>query len=233
MSSAAMRPLKVGLILPHWTPLPHDAPHWFATEVPRDVPRWSDLLALARQAEAAGFDSLWLVDHLLIRFAAVSEQFGRPVLPELAAAAPVGVWECWSLLAALSAVTERVTLGTLVTCTSYRNPALLAKIADTVDEISGGRVMLGVGAGDYEDEHRSFGMRWDHRVSRFDEALQILHPIMRQGRVDFAGAYYQARDCELRPRGPRPQGPPLMIGALGHGPRMLELVARYADVWNG
>src|SRR5215213_7241251 len=233
MTSTATRPLNVGLVLPHWTALPLDVPHWSVTELPAEVPRWADLLALAQQVETAGFDSLWLVDHLLIRWAVVAAQFGREVLPALAAAAPVGVWECWSLLAALAAVTERITLGALVTCTSYRNPALLAKVADTVDEISGGRVMLGVGAGDYEDEHRSFGMRWDHRVSRFDEALQILHPLMRHGRVDFAGAYYQARDCELRPRGPRPQGPPVLIGALGHGPRMLDLVARYADVWNG
>jgi alkanesulfonate monooxygenase SsuD/methylene tetrahydromethanopterin reductase-like flavin-dependent oxidoreductase (luciferase family) len=224
MTSTATRPLNVGLVLPHWTALPLDVPHWSVTELPAEVPRWADLLALAQQVETAGFDSLWLVDHLLIRWAVVAAQFGREVLPALAAAAPVGVWECWSLLA---------TLGALVTCTSYRNPALLAKVADTVDEISGGRVMLGVGAGDYEDEHRSFGMRWDHRVSRFDEALQILHPLMRHGRVDFAGAYYQARDCELRPRGPRPQGPPVLIGALAHGPRMLDLTARYADVWNG
>jgi alkanesulfonate monooxygenase SsuD/methylene tetrahydromethanopterin reductase-like flavin-dependent oxidoreductase (luciferase family) len=233
MTSTATRPLNVGLVLPHWTALPLDVPHWSVTELPAEVPRWADLLALAQQVETAGFDSLWLVDHLLIRWAVVAAQFGREVLPALAAAAPVGVWECWSLLAALAAVTERITLGALVTCTSYRNPALLAKVADTVDEISGGRVMLGVGAGDYEDEHRSFGMRWDHRVSRFDEALQILHPLMRHGRVDFAGAYYQARDCELRPRGPRPQGPPVLIGALAHGPRMLDLTARYADVWNG
>ena len=106
-------------------------------------------------------------------------------------------------------------------------------MADTVDEISGGRLILGLGAGDYEDEHRAFGMRWDHRVSRFAEALAIIHPLLRHGRVDFAGEYYQARDCELRPRGPRPAGPPILIGALAHGPRMLDLTARYADVWNG
>jgi alkanesulfonate monooxygenase SsuD/methylene tetrahydromethanopterin reductase-like flavin-dependent oxidoreductase (luciferase family) len=226
------RPLKIGLILPHWTALPCDAPYWWATELGAEVPRWSDLLAMAQQAEAAGFDSLWLVDHLLIRCAAVNEQYGRPVPPELAAAS-VGVWECWSLLAALAATTTRIELGTLVSCTNYRNPALTAKMADTVDEISGGRLILGLGAGDYEDEHRSFGMRWDHRVSRFAEALAIIHPLLREGRVDFTGIYEQSRDCELRPRGPRPSGPPIMIGTLAHGPRMLELTARYADMWNG
>jgi alkanesulfonate monooxygenase SsuD/methylene tetrahydromethanopterin reductase-like flavin-dependent oxidoreductase (luciferase family) len=233
MASASTCPLGVGLILPHWSALPPKVPHWFATELPREVPRWSDLLALARQAEAAGCDSLWLVDHVLVRWAAVRAQYGGEVPPELAAAPPVGVWECWSLLAALAATTARVALGSIVTCTGYRNPALLAKMADTVDEISGGRLILGLGAGDFEDEHRAFGMRWDHRVGRFAEALAIIHPLLRRGCVDFAGTYYSARDCELRPRGPRPAGPPLLIGALAHGPRMLELTARYADTWNG
>jgi alkanesulfonate monooxygenase SsuD/methylene tetrahydromethanopterin reductase-like flavin-dependent oxidoreductase (luciferase family) len=233
MANAPARPLKVGLILPHWTALPPGTPYWWASDLPSDVPRWPDLLALARQAEAAGLDSLWLVDHALIRCAAVDVQYGRTPAHGLAATAPVGVWECWSLLAALAAATERITLGPLVSCTGYRNPALLAKIAESVDEISGGRLILGLGAGDYEDEHRSFGMRWDHRVGRFAEALAIVHPLLRHGHVDFAGEYYQARDCELRPRGPRPGGPPILIGALAHGPRMLDLVARYADVWNG
>jgi alkanesulfonate monooxygenase SsuD/methylene tetrahydromethanopterin reductase-like flavin-dependent oxidoreductase (luciferase family) len=233
MSRASTRPIGVGLVLPHWTALPSEVPYWFATDSPREVPRWTDLLALARQAEAVGCDSLWLIDHLLIRWAVVRAQYGGKVLPALAAAPPVGVWECWSLLAALGATTERVALGSIVTCTGYRNPALLAKMAETVDEISGGRLILGLGAGDFEDEHRAFGMRWDHRVSRFAEALAIIHPLLRRGHVDFAGAYYSARDGELRPRGPRPGGPPLLIGALDHGPRMLELTARYADTWNG
>jgi alkanesulfonate monooxygenase SsuD/methylene tetrahydromethanopterin reductase-like flavin-dependent oxidoreductase (luciferase family) len=136
-------------------------------------------------------------------------------------------------LAALAAATGHVGLGTLVACTGYRNPALLAKMADTVDEIGGGRLVLGLGAGDYEEEHQAFGFRWDHRVGRFAEALAIVAGLLRGGRVDFAGEYYAARDCELRPRGPRPHGPPLLIGALAHGPRMLRLTAQYADLWNG
>jgi alkanesulfonate monooxygenase SsuD/methylene tetrahydromethanopterin reductase-like flavin-dependent oxidoreductase (luciferase family) len=233
MTSTATRPLNVGLVLPHWTALPLDVPHWSVTELPAEVPRWADLLALAQQVETAGLDSLWLVDHLLIRWAVAAAQFGREVPPALAAAPPVGVWECWSLLAALAAVTERITLAPLVSCTNYRNPALLAKMATTVDEIAGGRLILGLGAGDFADEHHTFGFPWDRRVSRFAEALQIVQPLLRCGRVDFAGEFFQARDCELRPRGPRPQGPPLLIGALAHGPRMLDLTARYADVWNG
>jgi len=111
-------------------------------------------------------------------------------------------------LAALAAVTERVELGTLVTCTSFRNPALLAKMADTVEEISDGRLILGLGAGYYEPEYRAFGFPFDHRVGRFEEALQIVYGLLRRGTIDFNGQYYQARDCELTPRGPRPGGLP-------------------------
>jgi alkanesulfonate monooxygenase SsuD/methylene tetrahydromethanopterin reductase-like flavin-dependent oxidoreductase (luciferase family) len=233
MTSSSTRPLKVGLFLPTWTAIPRDLPHWWAAEVTGDVPRWPDLLALARQAEAAGFDSLWLPDHFLFRLAAIGAQYGGAVPPTLAAAEPVGVWECWSLLAALAATTTHIPLGPFVSCANFRNPALLAKIAETVDEITGGRLILGLGAGDFAEEHRMHGMRWDHRVSRFAETLAIVHPLLRQGRVDFMGEFEQARDCELRPRGPRPEGPPLLIGALANRPRMLELAARYADAWNG
>jgi probable F420-dependent oxidoreductase len=177
--------------------------------------RWTDLAAIARRAEEAGFDSLWIQDHLLFRFE------GRE------AEAP---WESFSLLAALAAVTERVELGTLVTCTSFRNPALTAKIADTIDEISGGRVILGLGAGWHEPEYIAYGYPFDHRVSRFEEALRIIHGLLKHGQIDFEGRYYTARECELRPRGPRPQGPPILIGTTGQ--RMLRLTAQYADMWN-
>jgi alkanesulfonate monooxygenase SsuD/methylene tetrahydromethanopterin reductase-like flavin-dependent oxidoreductase (luciferase family) len=103
-------------------------------------------------------------------------------------------------------------------------------MATAVDEVSQGRLILGIGAGWNEPEYRSFGLPFDHRVSRLEEALQILRPLLRDGHVDFAGQYYQAPDCEDVPRGPRPQGPPLMVG--GEGPRMLKLAAQYADMWN-
>ncbi len=205
MEPPRRRPLKVGVDLPAF-----DQP-WAAAP----CPRWADLLAAARLAEQAGFDSLWVPDHLLVRF------------PDQE---PGGVWEGWSLLAALAAATERVGLGTLVACTAYRNPALLAKTAATVDEISGGRLILGLGAGWHEPEYRAFGYPYDHLGSRFDEALTIITALLRDGRTDFVGRYHQARECELRPRGPRPEGIPIMIGAEGE--RMLRLTARHADAWN-
>jgi len=198
------RPLKVGLMFP-------DTEREFGG----GTARWADLLAMARLAEDAGFDSIWVSDHLIFRFE------GKE---------PQGIWECWSLLSALAAATSRVEIGPLVSCTSFRNPALLAKIADTVDEISGGRLILGLGAGWHEPEYAAFGYPFDRRVGRFAEALQIIVPLLRTGHVDFAGEYYQARDCELRPRGPRPAGPPIMIGTTGA--RMLRLTAEYADIWN-
>lgn len=208
MDDGGQRPLKVGLVLPHLE-------DWMGSE----TARWSDLVAMARRAETLGFDSLWLVDHFWYRFPLDDD-----------AEPQRGVWECWSLLAALAAATSRVELGTLVTCTAFRNPALLAKMADTVDEISGGRLILGLGAGYYTQEFRAYGYPFDRLASRFAEALAIILPLLREGRVDFAGTYYQARECELRPRGPRPAGPPVLVGTLGE--RMLRLTARHADLWN-
>jgi len=176
---------------------------------------YDSIRAVAQQAEADGFDSIWLADHLFYRYA------GEPTR---------GIWECWTVLAALAEATRRVELGPLVLCNSFRHPAILAKMATTLDEVSGGRVILGVGAGWNEPEYQAFGLPFDHRVDRFEEALQILGPLLREGQVDFAGRYYQARDCAIVPRGPRAAGPPLLVG--GEGPRMLKLTAQYADLWN-
>jgi probable F420-dependent oxidoreductase len=176
---------------------------------------------MAQLAEQLGFDSIWNQDHLIFRGAAWQQPH------DLAE----GVWECWSVLAALAAATTRIELGPLVSCTSFRNPALLAKIADTVDEISGGRLILGLGAGWHEPEYLAFGYPFDHRVSRFEEAITIISRLLRSGHADLDGHYYQARECELRPRGPRAEGPPIIIGTTGE--RMLRLTARYADGWNG
>jgi probable F420-dependent oxidoreductase len=197
------RPMKVGLFLPTGD-----------TMLDGGTARWADLLAMARLAEDVGFDSLWVADHLIME---------RPTMQ-------VGVWECWTLLAALAAATRRIALGPFVSCMGFRNPALLAKMADAVDEVSGGRLILGLGAGWHEPEYRAFGYPFDHRYGRFEEGIRIIHGLLRDGQVDFAGQYYEARECVLRPRGPRPQGPPIMVGTRGE--RMLRLVARYADAWN-
>ena len=182
-------------------------------EVEREV-RWPEVLDMARAAEDVGFDSLWLGDHLLYR-----DEGGSS-----------GPWECWSQLAALAAVTTRVELGPLVASVSFHNPAMLAKKAATIDEISDGRLILGLGAGWNEAEYRAYGFPFDHRVDRFEEAIAIILGLLREGRVDFEGRYHRAEDCELLPRGPRPEGPPIMFGTMG--PRMLELTARHADAWN-
>jgi alkanesulfonate monooxygenase SsuD/methylene tetrahydromethanopterin reductase-like flavin-dependent oxidoreductase (luciferase family) len=178
---------------------------------------YETIRAVAQQAEADGFDSIWLPDHFLYR---------NPDQPTR------GIWECWTMLSALAEATRRVEIGTLVTCNSFRNPAILAKMATTVDEVSHGRLILGIGAGWNEPEYQAFGLPYDHRVGRFEEALQIIKPLLREGHVDFAGRYYQARNCDNVPRGPRPQGPPLMVGCERGSKRMLKLTAKYADLWN-
>ena len=183
-------------------------------EVEREV-RWPELLDMIRAIEDLGFDSIWLGEHLLYRW------------PDRE---PRGPWEAWSTLAAIAAVTSRVEFGPLVACTSFHNPALLAKQAVTIDEISGGRLVLGLGAGWNETEFRAFGYPYDHRVDRFEEAFTIIRGLLRDGAVDFEGRFYAARDCELLPRGPRPGRLPLLIGS--NGPRMLRLTMADADAWN-
>lgn len=178
-------------------------------------PRYTTICAMAQAAEAGSLDSIWLFDHVLFRFEAD---------------ATVGIWECWTLLSALAAATNRVELGTLVLCNPFRNPALLAKMAHTLDEVSNGRLILGVGAGWHQPEFDAFGFDYERRVDRLEEALQIVKPLLHGDLVDFAGSHYQVKDCVIRPLGPRAGGIPLLVGA--GGPRMLRLVARYADQWN-
>ncbi len=183
-------------------------------EVERVV-AWPELRLMAQRAEEVGFDSVWLGDHLLY------------VYPDGHRRGP---WEMWSTLAAVAAVTSRVELGPLVAASGFHSPAMLAKKAATVDEISGGRLVLGLGAGWNETEYRAFGFPFDHRVDRFEEAFTIIRSLLAHGYVDFDGRYHQARDCHLLPRGPRPGGPSLMIGSTG--PRMLRITLPYVRSWN-
>jgi probable F420-dependent oxidoreductase len=182
-------------------------------EIERPV-RWPEMATLIRTIEDAGFDSIWAGDHFLYRMA------------DGTADAP---WDCWSVLAAIAATTSRVELGPLVTPVAFYNPAVLAKKAATVDEISGGRLILGLGAGWNEVEFRGYGVPYDNRISRFEEAFTIIRTLVQQGKIDFEGRYYSARDCELVPR-PRPGGPPILIGSVGE--RMLNITMPYAQAWN-
>jgi len=185
-------------------------------EVERPV-GWPELRDMAHTAEDVGFDSLWAGDHLLYR---------RPE-------GNVGPWEVWTTLAALAETTKRVEIGPLVAATSFHSPPMLAKLAANVDEISGGRLILGLGAGWNEPDYTAFGFPYDQRVSRFEEAFTIIRTLLREGRIDFEGRFYTARDCELSPRGAvarHPKGPPLMVGSTS--PRMLAITAPHVDMWN-
>jgi probable F420-dependent oxidoreductase len=182
-------------------------------EVEREV-RWPELLEMARAIEDLGYDAIWVGEHLLYRW------------PDRE---PRGPWEAWTLLAALAAATSRITIGPLVACTNFHNPALLAKQAATIDEIAAGRFVLGLGAGWNETEFQAFGFPYDHRIARFEEAFTIIRTLLREGAIDFDGRFYQARDCELLPR-PRAGSPSLLIGS--NGERMLRIAAPHVEAWN-
>jgi probable F420-dependent oxidoreductase len=181
-------------------------------EVERDV-RWPEYLRMARAAEEVGFDSIWLGDHLLYR------GDGRPER---------GPWEAWTLLGALAAATDRVTIGPLVACAGFHAPGLLAKMAATVDEVSGGRIVLGLGAGWNEAEFAAFGIPFHRRVARFEEAFAIVRGLLAGERVTLDGRHWQARDAVLLPRPARRL--PLMVGSSG--PRVLAATLPHVDAWN-
>lgn len=176
---------------------------------------YAHLRSLALQVEEAGFDSVWVYDHLLYRF---------PDEPTW------GIWEGWTIFSALCEATSHVELGQLVMCVPFRNPALLAKMAITADEVSGGRTILGLGAGWHKPEFDAFGVPFHHLADQFQEGLEIITPLLRDGKVDATGTYFSAPECEMRPRGPRPGSPPVHVAA--RGPRMLRLAAKHADGWN-
>ncbi|MBA2754593.1 MAG: LLM class flavin-dependent oxidoreductase [Chloroflexia bacterium] len=184
------------------------------------TPGFGDMLQIVRTAAASGFDIVWFADH----FSAVTPA-GEPGR---------GVWECFTTMAGLAAATNDldIELGTLVACTGFRNPGALAKTAETLDEVSGGRFILGLGAGWHKPEYDMFGMPFDHRASRFEEAIAIVTDLLRTGESHRHGQYFQTHEAFNRPRGPRAVtgGPPILVGTSGE--RMLEITARYAEAWN-
>ena len=181
-------------------------------EVEREV-RWPEVVAIARAAEEGGFDSIWLGDHLLYRGDGRAER---------------GPWDVWTQLAALAAATERVKLGPLVACTAFHSPGILARMAASVDEVSDGRLVLGIGAGWNETEFRAFGIPLDYRVSRFEEAFEIVRRLVAGERITFRGRFHAVEDAVLLP--PPARRIPLMIGA--NAPRMLSIALPHVESWN-
>lgn len=205
------RPMSLSLMLPiaEMNAVANDSP----------VDGFWDIVAMAKLAVEIGFDMLWLPDHFILKL----ERHGGEAR---------GVWECWTTTAGVAAAVPGVAIGTMVACTGFHNPASIAKFAETIDDISRGNFVLGLGCGWHEDEYAMYGYPFDHRVDRFEEALQIISPLVRTGRANFTGQYYQARDAVNLPRGPRWRegGSPILFGA--QQPRMMRLTALYADAWD-
>ncbi len=200
-----MRTLELGVVLP-------------LGESPYDgsTARWADIRQFALRAEEIGFDTVWTADELLWQPKAGPKQ---------------GFWECLALTGAVAAATSSIKVGTWVVSSLHRgNPGITAKAAETLDEITGGRFVFGLGSGHAGRQAKTFGLPEDHVIGRFEEAVEIIVPLLRQGRADFEGTFYSARDLEQRPVGPRPGRIPIMIGA--GGPKMLRLAALHADIWS-
>jgi alkanesulfonate monooxygenase SsuD/methylene tetrahydromethanopterin reductase-like flavin-dependent oxidoreductase (luciferase family) len=197
--------MKVGLMLPIGEP-----------ELLGGPDRWAFFRDQTLAAEESGLDSVWCADHILFRFPDDNETHG--------------IHEGWTVLSSVGAITNRVEVGSLVLCVPFRNPALTAKMATTLDEVTGGRLILGLGCGWHEPEFDAFGYEFDHRVSQFAEALEIIMPMLKTGSASFEGSWQRATEATIAPPGPRPTSLPVLIA--GKGPRMLDLVARHADQWN-
>src|SRR4029079_6807853 len=199
-----MRPIEIGLVLPMGD-----------TFVDGSTARWADIRALALRAEEVGFDTVWTADELL----------WQPTDGKVQ-----GWWEGVAITAAIAEATSRVKVGTWILSALHRNPGITAKAVETIDEISGGRFVFGLGSGHAGAQAHAFGLPEDHVHSRFAEALEVILPLLRQGRADFQGTFHAARSLQQRPVGPRPGRVPIMIGAKG--PKMLRLAALHADIWS-
>ena len=199
--------MKVGVIVPLHAPFDGPSPK---------ARTYQELRSIFTTAEDAGLDSAWVTDHLLFRFPPEHRTLHSH--------------EAFTIWAGLAEATSRIELGSMVLCTAFRNPAVLAKEAVSLDAVAGHRTTLGLGCGWHEPEFKAFGIPFTNVVSRFEEAMSIIHPLLREGRADVQGQYYSAVDCELVPPDDRPGGIPILIASKQ--PRMNELTARFADQWN-
>ena len=197
--------LEIGLVLP-----------LFEEPESSEKPSWRRIATMAQTAEAIGLDTVWIADELLWRV---------PDWP-----GPRGWWECVSIAGAVAATTSEIAVGTWVLSALHRNPGLTVKVAETIDEISNGRFLFGLGAGHAGDQGVTFGFPEDQTIARYEEALGIIVPALRGEAVSKDGRHHRVRNLEIRPRGPRGGKIPLMLG--GHGPRTMGLAARYADIWS-
>jgi probable F420-dependent oxidoreductase len=203
--------MRFGLALPHYDTSFENLPV-----------SWENVKRVALTAEAAGFDSVWVSDHLFLDWG----KYGGP--PDAQ-----GALECWTTLGALAAATERVRIGSLTVCNDLRNPGLLAKMAATVDQLSDGRLDLGLGAGWYEPEYAAAGIRFDpagQRIKRLGEAAGLIGRLLEGGSVDHEGSNYSMTGAVCKPGPVQKPRPPIWIG--GKGDYLLKTAARYADGWN-
>lgn len=190
----------------------------FGIQTPQQHVSWHDLLALWQEVDTLGYDTAWVFDHFL------------PIFSD-----PTGTClEGWTALAALAMTTRRVRLGLMVTGNTYRHPAVLAKMATTVDIISNGRLILGVGAGWFELEHQQYGIPFHTvggRLARLDEALQVIKLLWTQDRANFAGKHYALTNASFNPKPLQRPHPTILVGASGEKVA-LGIVARHAQMWN-
>jgi alkanesulfonate monooxygenase SsuD/methylene tetrahydromethanopterin reductase-like flavin-dependent oxidoreductase (luciferase family) len=177
------------------------------------APTFRETAEFSRHAEQVGLDSIWVFDHLIFRF---------PPEPD------EGLHEAWTTLSALAPVVPRVELGALVMCTSFRNAGLLAKMAATLDDLSDGRLILGIGCGWHQPEYDAFGYPFDHLVGRFEEDLEAIHRLLRGETVSREGRWSRYENARLLP--PPARVPPILVASKGE--RMLRLTAQYAEAWN-
>ena len=211
--------LKIGVLIPIWT-----------DSLAGRTPTLHESLAFARHAESAGLDSVWLTDHLYWEAFIDFRATGIEPPAELEGVKG-GQWECWTTAAAIAVQTSTIDIGTLVSNTTFRNPALLARTADNIMELSDGRLIFGLGAGDFVSEHLAYGFDFERHVSRFENSLHIIKPLMEGKKFSYQGEFHQVENATLLPKSDTGT-PPILIGTLKGKPRMSRLVAEFADMWN-